>query len=135
MLYEVLMYLHNLFADAEHSQEDEFTITDGMIVLRDIKVGQYYLIEGSTFNDGVHQYPSDELINEQFDGVITPLKIPQALLSVVDEIETWQKEYGTLTPFQSESFADYSYTKATYDGKQITWQDAFKGRLSKWRKI
>ena len=43
------------------------------------------------------------------------------------------------SPYQSESFGGYSYTKASAgssdSGEGITWQKKFKSQLNQWRKI
>ena len=43
---------------------------------------------------------------------------------------------GKESPYTSESFGGYSYTKATdANGAPIGWQKAFASRLNKWRKL
>ena len=85
---------------------------------------QYFRINGSDFNNDIHQYPASDLTDEVFYGSIWPLKIPSALLALVTEIEEWQAEYGSssaaLGPFQSESFGGYSYSKASSSGSSST---------------
>ena len=40
------------------------------------------------------------------------------------------------SPYTSESFGDYSYTKATGEsGAPLTWRDVFASRLNAWRKL
>ena len=101
--------------------------------------GQYYLISGSSFNDGVYQYHKGDtapLQEETFDGVVVPLAIPKPFLSLVDEISEWQAKNGNLGAYQSESFGGYSYSRATNSkGEAYTWQDAFRARLNPWRKM
>ena len=45
----------------------------------------------------------------------------------------------SMSPFTSESFAGYSYSKSgsgnANGGSNITWQDAFGGRLNKYRRL
>lgn len=141
MLTDVLLYLRNFFCDYSKIQIGVYTISDGAVDLPFLLDGQYFRICGSIFNDGVYQYPASGLTDETFDGSIWPLRIPQAVLDIVSEIEEWQEKYGgeTAGPYQSESFGGYSYTKASAssdsDSTVVTWQDVFGARLAPWRKI
>lgn len=124
-----------------------FAIEDGIIDLSetDIKDGQYFRIIGSTFNDGVHQFPATDLQDETFDGAVWLMAIPKAVLDLATEIEAWEAKYGgvdspSMSPFNSESFGGYSYSKSSRSGSGVdesagTWQGKFASRLNKWRKI
>lgn len=140
MLEQILHYIHNYFEKERHY--GHYVITDNSITLPYVKRGQYFRIVGSDLNDGIYEYPA-QLTNEEFDGEIWVLSIPRSLLSIIKEIEDWQEEYGDTmaSPYQSESFGGYSYTKASGSssaGKMATpsgWQEAFASRLNQWRKI
>ena len=137
MLEEVLQYLHNWFCRYEDIVFGTFTIAGGDINLS-LSDGQYFRICGSDFNDGVHIYQAGDLTDETFYGSVWPLKIPPALLALVDEIEAWQKKYGDAAagPYSSESFGGYSYSKgSTSSGTVTSWLDVFETRLSAWRKV
>ena len=97
-----------------------------------LQENQYFRIVGSVFNDGVYKFPTDKLTDETFSGAIWLLAIPQDFLDLVDEIEAWCEQYGNNSPFTSESFGGYSYTKK--QGSD-TWQGAFADKLNKWRKV
>lgn len=135
MLYEILRSIKNFFPCREKQMIGRFTISDNVVEpLVSLLDGQYFLIEGSVLNDGVH-LKGDELNNETFYGVITPLAIPKEFLALVAEIEEFAKN-DKPTTMQSESFGGYSYTKATNNSGQLaSWQDAFATRLNAWRKI
>lgn len=140
MLEQVLKELNNWFAVPGGKQTGTFTVEGGGIELPFLREGQYFRIHGSVFNDGVYQYPADGLTDEVFDGVICPLAVPKAVVSLADEIAEWQEKNGAVSagPYQSESiFGQYSYTKAVdaATGGAVTWQSAFGSRLSQWRKI
>lgn len=131
MLYEIMIYIRNFFLG--ESREDKFVITDGGITLPFVVEGQYILIEGSKFNDGVYKYPS-ELTDETFKGTITALNPPKEFLNLVAEIEEWESN-NKANVYISESFGGYSYTKASgQTGAPITWREAFASRLNTWRK-
>ncbi len=147
VLTEVCDYLNNYFW--EKKIKGRFTITDGIIEVSGLKNGQYFRIVGSTFNDGVHKYPiaSDKkLIDEEFHGTIWAMAVPQTVIAIVNEIDDWQKLYGkadsaALSPFNSESFSGYSYSKSGGGAASgasatgATWQDVFGGRLNKYRRL
>ena len=139
MLEQVLMNIRNWFSVDGGIYSGTFTIEDGGITLPFLANGQYFRICGSVFNDGLHQYPEDDLVDETFNGTILALAIPKAVIELADEIGAWQEKNGeaSASPYQSESFGGYSYSKATdaETGGAVTWQSAFKKQLSAWRKI
>ena len=136
MLEQVLIHLNNWFTAAGGAQTGTFTVQDGHLTLPFLQNGQYFRVVGSVFNDGLHQCPADGLTDETFEGSIWPLAIPQAVLSLADEIAAWNEKNGAPGPYASESFGGYSYTRATGAGGQaFTWQDAFRARLNAWRRI
>ena len=139
MLEQVLMHLNNWFLVPGGIYEGTYTIEDGGIALPFLANGQYFRIVGSVFNDGLHQYPASDLKAETFDGTVWALAVPQAVIDLATEIESWQTKNGdaSVSPYQSESFGGYSYSKATdsANGGAMTWQTAFRSRLSAWRKL
>ncbi|MCQ2106547.1 MAG: hypothetical protein MJZ26_12235 [Fibrobacter sp.] len=136
MLYQVMKHIRNFFPVPGGMMSGEFKIEEGVISLPSCLDGQFYLIEGSVLNDGVHQHPATDLIDETFRGQVTLLAIPRAFIDLVEEIEKWDEKNGAAGAFQSESFGDYSYTRATNEkGAPVTWSDAFKSKLNVWRKI
>lgn len=139
MLEQVLMNTKNWFTVDGGIHSGTFTIEDGGIALPFLANGQYFRICGSVFNDGLHQYPEYGLVDETFNGTICALAIPKAVIELADEIQKWQEKNGeaSVSPYQSESFGGYSYSKATdaETGGAVTWQSAFKKQLSAWRKI
>ena len=139
MLEQVLMHLKNWFLVPGGIHEGTYTIEDGGITLPFLANGQYFRIVGSVFNDGLHQYPASDLKAETFDGTVWALAVPQDVIELAAEIEEWQKKNGeaSVSPYQSESFGGYSYSKATDSatGGSVTWQSAFRSRLNAWRKL
>ena len=139
MLEQVLMNIRNWFPVKGGIYSGTFTIKDGGITLPFLADMQYFRICGSVFNDGLHQYNVLDLTDETFTGTIWALSIPQPIIDLADEIQEWQvKNADALSsPYSSESFGGYSYSKATdaETGGAVTWQSAFKQQLSAWRKI
>ena len=139
MLEQVLMNIRNWFPVKGGIHSGTFSIKDGGITLPFLADGQYFRICGSVFNDGLHQYPATDLVDEEFSGAIWALAIPPAVVDLADEISKWQEKNSEVStsPYQSESFGGYSYSKATdsVSGGAVTWQSAFRKQLSAWRKI
>lgn len=142
ILTEICEYLNNYFWEKKIS--GNFTISDGAIDAVGLKDGQYFRIIGSTFNDGVHIYPATDLTDEEFEGSIWAMAVPATVIAIASDINEWQTKYGgvdsdAMSPFTSESFAGYSYSKSgsgnANSGSNITWQDVFGGRLNKYRKL
>lgn len=132
MLERVLRYLRNWFVASVHT--GDFSVENGSITLPFLREGQYYRIIGSTLNDGVHKYgDGQEMPNEVFCGEIWALAIPPSLLETVERIEAWEKKNleAAHSPYQSESFGGYSYTKTANAG----WEGTFRSELSVWRKL
>lgn len=153
MLTEVLAYLRNWFEHAKFF--GIFTIRNGTLRTQystgisfdaiTPKNGQYIRIVGSALNDGVYRWPVGGLLDEEFDGAVWLLAVPPVILSIADDIDTWQQKNGSadsvaMSPFQSESFGGYSYSKGSGSAENggssaVTWESAFRNRLSPWRKI
>ena len=138
MLETVLMHLKNWFA--VEIREGTYTIKRNDLVLPFLQEGQYYRICGSVFNDGLHKYGDMELLqDETFTGTIWALAIPKAVIDLSVKIEEWQAKNGeaAASPFASESFGGYSYTKATDSttGQYATWETAFRAQLNPFRKL
>ena len=129
MLEEVLRAANNWFEVLRVS--GSFEVRDGTLDLPFVRDGQWYRIEGSVFNDGLHRYPSTDLADESFTGRVSALAVPKAVEDLAADIDAWSKENNHRTPYKSESFGDYSYT-ANGDS---SWRTAFSGELRRWRKI
>lgn len=139
MLEQILRHINNWFVVDIYDRD--FTVEDGSIALPFLQDGQYFRIIGSVFNDGLHKYPAENLTNETFSGTVWALAVPPAVLSLAEDVQKWQDKHGetVLSPYTSESFGGYSYTKASA-GKAGTvgvagWEDAFRSRLNTFRKM
>ena len=136
MLTEICAEIRNYFP--REIVRGEFTISGGSIAPLDfLREGQYFRIVGSVFNDGVHQYPASDLTDEVFKGEVWAMALPPSLIALASEI----KQYASIvdnnpSPFTSESFGGYAYTKATdSDGNPMSWQKAYASRLNKYRRL
>ena len=150
MLSEVCAYLKNWFEKGMYHAT--FIISGGMIRFSDgsslpLQEGQYFRIIGSVFNDGVWKYENLTLKDETFDGTVWAMAVPPDLIALVGEIEAWMAKYGNIdseamSPFQSESFNNYSYSKSMggtkADGSATgapDWKSMYAARLARWRKL
>lgn len=146
MLSELCKELNNWFNYNLPKNVGTHTISDGQLV-KDYHLleGQYFRIVGSVFNDGVYQYPKNDLIDETFDGGVWAMAVPPEVVALSDEIDQWKEKYqsvdsAAMSPFTSESFGGYSYSKngggaSDGTGSAGTWQGAFRNRLNRWRKL
>lgn len=148
MLTELCKELNNWF-DKERLF-GYFTITDGKLTdekfNEKVKEEQYFRIVGSIFNDGVFKFEQTLTLNdEEFHGAVWLMAVPQKVIDLADEIGDWQTKYGgvesaNMSPYTSESFGGYSYSKGTSSvgnesGTSGTWQGVFKSRLNQYRKV
>lgn len=142
MLEQILDFIHNYFVSK--TSEGTFTIESGSLAYEGLLEGQYFKIEGSSLNDGIYQWPTTELYDETFEGCVKELSIPRSVLLLAEEIDDWMDKYGDAvnSPYQSESFGNYSYSKSSSGGTRrngssgtVSWQDVFRTRLNAYRKI
>ena len=124
----------------------DYSVTDGTITgvsspFDYLKIGQYFRIVGSDLNDGVYKYTGERietLKDETFEGAIWAMSVPTDFIALADEITVWVTEYGGAvnSPYQSESFAGYSYSKASgANGGDVSWKSQFKSRLNAYRRV
>lgn len=138
MITQVCQYLRNWFEQTKYV--GDFTIIDGELTFGDggtlpLLFGQYYRVIGSVLNDGVHKHPYDNLSDESFHGSVWLMAVPPDFVGLVDDIDKWLEANSAAinSPYQSESFGGYSYSK---DGARgTTWHTQFASRLEPWRKI
>lgn len=109
-----------------------------------LQTNQYFRIVGSVFNNGVYKYPTSGLTDETFVGAVWAMAIPPAAIALFERIKDWDSKYSQSeaanSPFQSESFGGYSYSKgynslANGSDTTVSWQNQFKSRLNRWRKL
>lgn len=152
ILTEICQHLRNWFDRDQKKWHGKLEIINGKIYIDgggriNLQIGQYFRIIGSVFNDGIHVYGENSLVNElPFTGSVWAMAIPPDFIALADEIEEWQQKYGSvdstaMSPFSSESFGGYSYSKSGGSGSDGSagagggWQSVFAKRLNAWRKI
>lgn len=130
-------FLRNREADIHYG---EYTISGGSIDLPFLLDGQYFRIVGSVLNDGVYKYPVLELTDETFTGAVWAMAVPPSVVALAADIEAWNEKNAEAlaSPYTSESFGGYSYTKASGNsesGGAYSWKDQFASRLAKYRRL
>lgn len=147
MLSEICAEIKNYFVYENDKYIGDWTIKDGVIIPSIDFPTDYIRVVGSRLNDGVHKLSdeNDTFNDESFHGAIWIMSPPNHFLALVEEIESWQEKNGTassinMSPFQSESFGGYSYSKATGSGASggssvPTWQSQYASRLKLYRRI
>lgn len=129
---------------------DTFTIANGDIDLSFLQDGQYFRVVGSVFNDGVWQYVdgrahpgvSMNMTDETFKGAVWAMSVPPDVVQLSNDISDWITNNSSAlnSPFTSESFGGYSYTKASggsggSGSSAYSWQDQFAARLAPYRRL
>ena len=132
MLEQLLSYIKNWFRvrdDVDGIHTGTYEIKGGKIVLPFILGGQYFRIKGSVLNDGLYKMMCDGSVldgdekvpflkDETFTGSIWALAIPVTVISLAKDIKCYIEKYGDVlnSPYNSESFGGYSYSKSAGTG-------------------
>lgn len=149
MLTEICAEIKNYFTLECDRHFGDFAIVDGQITPSFDIPTDYIRIVGSRLNDGVHKRGESgfDLENEaEFHGAIWVMSPPKSFLDLAAEIAEWQSKNGgadgvAMSPFQSESFGGYSYSKgSTYSSRggsnsTPSWESTYASRLNVYRKI
>lgn len=149
-IYEVCLEVHNFFCTDSDIHAGTYTIAGGELTNCDFLLeNQYFRIKGSHFNDGVYQYNADSLaalVPETFVGSIWAMSPPLDFIDLCGKMSEWEAKYGgvdsaAMSPFNSESFGGYSYSKSsggTNSDGTATANSAFgayANDLKKWRRL
>ncbi len=151
MLTEVCDFVHNYFEHTDY--HGTFEISNGTIDLDSLVAdGQRFRIIGSRMNNGIYTKTENAILDddgkeevvltdETFSGTVSAMAVPRLFLQIVDDIIAWTDANKDVlnSPYTSETFGGYSYTKATGSGTNaggsLSWQDVFRGKLNAYRKI
>ena len=148
MIGEICATIKNYFTHDADKHIGDFVISEGTISPVVDFPTNYIRIVGSRLNDGVHKVSDlveHPLQDEEFHGAIWVMSPPNDFLALVSEIESWQEMNGgtnsaLMSPFTSESFGGYSYSKGSGSGASgassiPTWQSMYASRLKMYRRI
>lgn len=147
MIGEICAEIKNYFTYEDDKYIGDFVISSGQISPVIDFPTDYIRIIGSRLNDGVHKKKDGvfQLIDESFHGAIWIMSPTADFLALIEEIEAWQTANGSvnsaaMSPFQSESFGGYSYSKASGGSSDSgassvpTWQATYASRLNQYRR-
>lgn len=145
MMTELCAELRNYFIREIHT--GLYTIANGGIEpVEFLQENQYFRIVGSVFNDGVWKNDAESLsalVPETFRGAVWAMAVPPAVIALDQEITQWITDHADAlnSPFMSESFGGYSYSKGSGrvsgDGGNAAfgWKDQFASQLAPYRRI
>lgn len=144
MIGEICAEIKNYFTYEGDIYIDDYAISDGQISPVVEFPTDYIRIVGSRLNDGVHQVSTMSLSDEEFHGAIWVMSPTADFLALVEEIEAWEEKNGgvdsvNMSPFTSESFGGYSYSKASGGSSAgastvPTWKSTYATRLNRYRR-
>jgi len=148
MINQVLGYINNYFINYNYQSIIDSTFTASDTIAGDFEdsflVGEWIMISGTRLNDGVYLISAIDntslTIDTSYDKLIKAeaittnvlykkLDIPEQLISIVANITTFEANESVGVTSESQG-----NTSVTYNGDS-TWQSAYKGKLSQWRKM
>lgn len=151
MLTEICGYLNNFFVETQYV--GAIDIIDGDLFCNGKKIpmeaGQYFTLVNDKAKAivGVFLFGTDTPNNRSIaDGAVWIMDIPPLVLEIATDVAAWMEKNGTaesaaLSPYNSEAFATYSYSKssgADSSGSSASvpiWWKSYGGRLSRWRRL
>lgn len=119
MLTRVCRYLKNWFV--KESYPGNITVSDGKVYCNGSEIemseGQHFALVRTRYVYGAYSY-GDEIEDSEFEGAVWIMDVPQDVLDVVARMTEWETANGgvdsaAMSPYQSESFGGYSYSKAS----------------------
>lgn len=122
-------YIWNTFNFEEDVVANQTNILDGLAP------HQYYKIEGSIFNDGVHE-AVESLTPEKFYGKVQPMRVPKVFVELAKKITAYDEKLPSGGVYVSQSFNGWSGTMATgTDGLPADGCTRYRREINQWRKL
>ena len=87
---ELCVYTHNFFDRADDPIAGEFAFEPDTVPAG-VVPGQYFLVCGSIFNDGVHKAGDGDLTAETFTGTVQPMRVPPDFVALAEKIDAYDK--------------------------------------------
>lgn len=132
---ELCRHVHNFFDDADDPISGKFTFEPDTVPAG-VVPGQYFLVCGSIFNDGVHKAGDGDLTAETFNGTVQPMRVPPAFVALAERITAYDAALPSGGVYVSQSFNGWSGTMATgSDGLPADGLTRYRKELNQWRKI
>ena len=132
---ELCVLTHNFFDDADDPISGEFSFKPDTIP-EGVTEGQYFLVCGSVFNDGVHKAGECSLSTETFCGTVQPMRVPPAFAALAQKITDYDEKLPSGGVYVSQSFNGWSGTMATgSDGLPVDGVTRYRKEIDQWRKL
>lgn len=132
---ELCRHLHNYFDARDDPVAGQFTFTPDTIPAGVVQ-GQYFLVCGSIFNDGVHKAGDDDLTTETFTGTVQPMRVPPEFVALAKKITDYDAALPSGGVYASQSFNGWSGTLAAgSDGLPADGLTRYRKELNQWRKM
>lgn len=132
---ELCALTHNFFDRNDDPIAGEFSF-ESDTVPTGVVPGQYFLVCGSIFNDGVHKAGDGDLVAETFNGTVQPMRVPPAFSALAQKIDDYDKALPSGGVYVSQSFGGWSGTMATgADGLPADGKTKFRAEINQWRKM
>lgn len=126
---------HNFFDGADDPVAGAFVFEPDTIPAGVVK-GQYFLVCGSIFNDGVHKAGENDLTAETFNGSVQPMRVPPAFVELAQKITDYDAKLPSGGLYVSQSFNGWSGTMATgSDGLPVDGVAHYRREINQWRKL
>lgn len=133
----VMRHIRNFFQG--EPVEGEYSITGN--VLAPAPAAPWVYISGSNYHDGAYQLidgvlqgVSLDAEDEDFDGIVWPLRPPPDFLALCDEIAAYDQK-NPAGALQSESFGSYTYNRGASQNGRYDWQTVYAPMLSAYRRM
>lgn len=132
---ELCALTHNFFDGADDPIAGAFTFEPDTVPAGVIP-GQYFLVCGSIFNDGVHKAGESDLTAETFNGTVQPMRVPPAFVELAQKITDYDAKLPSGGLYVSQSFNGWSGTMATgSDGQPVDGVAHYRREINQWRKL
>lgn len=132
---ELCVYTHNFFDRYDDPAAGKFTFTADTVPAG-VSAGQYFLVCGSIFNDGVHKAGDGDLTPETFTGTVQPMRVPPDFVALAQKITDYDAADPGGGRYVSQSFNGWSGTMATgTDGLPADGCTHYSREINQWRKL
>lgn len=132
---ELCVYTHNFFDSEDDPITGPFSFTPDTIPAGVVQ-GQYFLVCGSVFNDGIHLAGDGDLTAETFNGTVQPMRVPPAFAALAAKITDYDAALPSGGVYVSQSFNGWSGTMATgSDGLPADGLTRYRKEINLWRKL
>ena len=119
MLTRICRYLKNWFVVKTYL--GNITVSDGKVYCNgdeiEMQEGQRFALVRIHYVYGTYSY-GDEIEDSEFEGAVWIMDVPADVLEVAERMTEWETANGgadsqAMSPYQSESFGGYSYSKGS----------------------